>query len=423
MTDPVLAARLVRRTGFGATGPAVDAVRAAGIPAAVDALLAADPDKDAGALATPSPGPFPAATKANGLEGSQRAELQAWWLRRMVAVAQPFGEKLTFVWHAHFATSIQKVRSAPEMLAQNERLRTLGRGDFRTLAYAMLTDAAMLKWLDGQANTAQAPNENLSREFMEVFALGHGDGYTEQDVREGARALTGWRIQPDGSTSLVPRRHDAGAKTVLGVTGPLDAAGYCDAVLAAPASPRFVAAALWSFLVSDAAPSPADLAAPVAAYGPGRDVTALLRALLTGPAFAAARGTTVASPVEWLVGALRALRTPLDSDAHVRQLIGVLRALGQEPFAPPSVGGWPAGQAWLSTAAADLRLQAASVVAQRSDLSALRGGSTTTQLDAAAQLLGVPAWTDRSAAVLRDVARDPVRLVAVALNTPENLTD
>ena len=103
----------------------------------------------------------------------------------MVAVQQPVHEKLTLLWHNHFATSAQKVRTAAQMAAQNQKLRTLSLGDFRMLAYAMLTDAAMLRWLDGQSNTAKAPNENLAREFMELFALGHGNGYTEDDVRAG----------------------------------------------------------------------------------------------------------------------------------------------------------------------------------------------------------------------------------------------
>ncbi len=155
LTGRALAARLVRRTGFGATGAEVDAVLAAGIPAAVDALLAADPARDPGAVATPPPAALPDPGKDAARRAQQRSELTAWWLRRMAAVQQPFGEKLTSVWHGHFATSLQKVRSAAEMLAQNERLRSLGRGDFRTLAYAMLTDAATLRWLDGEKNTVK----------------------------------------------------------------------------------------------------------------------------------------------------------------------------------------------------------------------------------------------------------------------------
>ena len=117
--------------------------------------------------------------------------------------AVPLPEKLTLLWHNHFATSASKVRSAAELAAQNDTLRrSRAAGDFGTLAYGMLTDPAMLRWLDGIANTAKAPNENLSREFMELFALGHGNGYSESDVRAGARALTGWTITADGSARL-----------------------------------------------------------------------------------------------------------------------------------------------------------------------------------------------------------------------------
>jgi len=226
----IATARGLRRAGFGASGPQIDAVAAGDWSAYLDAALGSDPDADPGAQATPLPAfdtprrPGKTATKAARQQyatqlSAQMAELSGWWLRRMTAVGDPIHEKLTLVWHNHFATSAKKVRAAAYMGAQNQKLRTLKLGDFRTLAYAMLTDAAMLRWLDGQTNTAKAANENLAREFMELFALGHGNGYTETDVREGARALTGWVIGADGTTSLAPRRHDHAAKTVLGVGG------------------------------------------------------------------------------------------------------------------------------------------------------------------------------------------------------------
>ena len=207
----VATARVLRRAGFGITGPEVDAAVNRDWPSDVDAMLAANADADPGAIATPMPslaephppgkGATPAARKQyNQQLSEQRDVLSSWWLRRMIAVRAPVHEKLTLLWHNHFATSAQKVRVATYMAAQNQTLRTLSLGDFRTLAYAMLTDAAMLRWLDGHTNTAKAPNENLAREFMELFALGHGNGYTEDDVRAGARALTGWVIDPSGQT-------------------------------------------------------------------------------------------------------------------------------------------------------------------------------------------------------------------------------
>lgn len=428
----IATARLVRRTGFGATGADVDAAVKIGAPAYVRAILAADPDRDSGAISTPPPSlpRVPPLGKAASVSDRQHrnqqvqaqlSALTAWWLRRMISVSQPFGEKLTFCWHNHFATAATKVREAAWLLQQNQTLRRLGRGDFRTLALAMLTDAAMLYWLDGQKNTARAPNENLAREFMELFALGHGDGYTETDVREGARALTGWKIRQDGTTYLAAAQHDDTTKTVLGVTGDLDVTGYCDAVLARSGGPSYLAARWWGQLVSDTEPGQPALAAITGAYGPTRDCAGMFTAMLTGSDFAAARSSLVIDPVDWLVGAVRTLRVPVPDDAAARKLLGVLRALGQLPFYPPNVSGWPTGQAWLSTAAADARMQAALALAKAADLSAVSTASVPSRLDAVGYLLGVGSWSPRSAAVLRGAASDPRQLVAIALNTPEYL--
>ena len=427
------AARLVRATGFGATGKAVDAAAAAGVSRYLAATLAADPAKDAGALATPPPD-LPAlpglATRAdtaarkarNAQVGAQSKELATWWLRRMVAAEQPFSERLTFTWHNHFATSAVKVRHAGWMLAQNEKFRSMGRGDFRTLALAMLTDAAMLDWLDGRENKVGAPNENLSREFQELFALGHGGGYTEQDVREGARALTGWRINPDGSTALRPELHDNGPKTLLGVTGNLDQTGFCDAVLAAPAANGYLVGRMYGQLVSDHLPTVATVKAGIAGYGNGRSVVGLLGALLGSPDFAGAAGTRVIGPVEWLIGAIRALGVSAEKPAVAMSMLAVLRGLGQLPFAPPNVSGWPSGAAWLSTAAADLRMSTAAALTSKADLDAVRTAAPSERVAAAGYLLGIGSWSNRTLAVLKDLTADPGRLVTVALNSPEYLT-
>ncbi len=231
----ITTARALRRAGFGVTGPEVDAAVTRDWPGQVDAMLGANPDADPGAVATPIPtleaphrpgkNATPAARKQfNQQLSEQQSMLSDWWLRRMVAVQQPVHEKMTLLWHNHFATSAQKVRVAAYMAAQNQKLRSLSLGDFRTLAFGMLTDAAMLRWLVGPSSTAKAPNENLSREFMELFALGHGNGYTENDVRDGARALTGWVIAEGGQTSMVPKRHDGTAKTLFGLARDFDAA-------------------------------------------------------------------------------------------------------------------------------------------------------------------------------------------------------
>ena len=432
----IATARMLRRAGFGVSGPEVDAAVKRDWPTYVDAMLAADPDADPGAVATPMPAlsqpsaPGKKATPAARKEYNQQLTeqetvLSRWWLQRMVAVQQPVHEKLTLLWHNHFATSAQKVRSAAHMAAQNQKLRALSLGDFRTLAYTMLTDAAMLRWLDGQANTAKAPNENLAREFMELFALGHGNGYTEDDVRNGARALTGWVIGPGGETSLTPKRHDAGAKTLFGVTGNFDAGSFCDAVLGQPKSAEYVAGRLWQQLASDDPPSSQALDRVVSAYGPRRSLRAMTRAILTDSEFIGDRAAPtgrVNTPVEWLVGVLRTLQVPLDDPKQLKLAEATLRALGQRPFYPPSVGGWPSGQAWLSTASAGARLRAATQLASAGDLSGVESVGPGDRIDAAGYLIGVGAWSQRSAEALRPLVNRPAQLVAAAVNTPEYLT-
>ncbi|GAC1640726.1 MAG: DUF1800 domain-containing protein [Mycobacterium sp.] len=430
----IAAARVLRRAGFGATGQQVDALSGTDMAFYLATALGSDPDADPGALATPmpdlpEPGPRPgknasaAARKQYNHElADQMSGLSTWWLRRMTSVADPIHEKLTLLWHNHFATSAQKVRVGAWMAAQNQKLRTLKLGAFQTLAYSMLTDAAMLRWLDGQSNTAKAANENLAREFMELFALGHGNGYTEADVRDGARALTGWLISRDGQTRVAPRRHDDTTKTVLGMTGNFDAAGFCDVVLGQPKSAQFVVGRLWQQLAADAAPTPAALDRLVTAYGPERDLKALTTAILTDPEFTGSRATVVNTPVEWLVGLLRAVKLPRNDATAVKSAGTTLRALGQQPFYPPDVGGWPRGQAWLSTASAGTRLAAAANIAQAGDLSSIEQAGRTDRIDATGYLLGIGSWSDRSAAALRLSIDRPVQLVTAAVNTPEYLT-
>jgi uncharacterized protein (DUF1800 family) len=424
-------ARVVRRAGFGATGTQVDAALSLGRLNYLNSLLV-DSAPDSGAAATPPPSFEAVAPLAPGADQSARKkrnealreqllDLGDWWLRRMIAADRPFEEKLVFTWHNHFATSAAKVRSAPAMLTQNTTLRRLGHGDFRELAQAMLVDPAMLDWLDGQKNTVKGANENLAREFMELFTLGHGVAYTEADVKDGARALTGWRIDRSGLAQLQPKLHDSTTKTVLGVTGNLDQAGFGDAVLAQPGSPRHVAARMFRQFVSDLDPSPAIVDRLVAGYGGGRDLSSLLRTLFTDPGFDAAAGSYVLGPVEWLVGAARALALRPTEGAATRKMLAVLRSLGQVPFYPPNVSGWPSGQAWLSTSAADLRVQAATALGRSADLSSIESTAPADRIDGVGYLLGVGAWSARTVAALKPSLSRPPELVAVALNSPEYL--
>jgi uncharacterized protein (DUF1800 family) len=312
------------------------------------------------------------------------------------------------------------VQYATYMGQQHQKIRDLMLGDFKTLAYAMLTDAAMLTWLDGEDNVAASPNENLSREFMELFALGHNNGYTEADVKAGARSLTGWSCALNGTTAMVPQSHDAGTKTFLGVTGNLDAQGFCDAVLAQPNSAGHVCSRFWQQLASDSPPSQATLGRLLAAYGPGRDLKALTKAILLDPEFSTSRSITM--PVEWMMGLIRALKVSIESNEMAFGVDGVLAGLGQRPMYPPDVAGWPLGRVWVSTASAGSQLWAAYELAERGDLSPIEHASPNDRIDAVGYFLGIGSWSDRSAEALNPFIKDPKLLFTAAANTPEYLT-
>jgi uncharacterized protein (DUF1800 family) len=422
--------RLLQRVGLGPRPGELDAAATAGFDATLAALTTPSRAPDAGVVATPPPSfpPPPPVPGKNDLaarrallaqEATQSRQLAIWWLDRMAAVEQPFPERLTWFWHGHFATSAQKVRFATLMYEQNAAQRRLGGGDFRALAQAMIVDPAMLIWLDGAGNTAAHPNENLAREFMELFTLGVGD-YTETDVRQAARALTGWGVNVAAGTSAAePRRHDPGPETVLGATGAFDAASLVDVLLARPASPRFVAGRVWTRFVSDTPPDAATLDALTTAYGPGHDVTALLRAAVGTPAFRDPASVLVRQPVDWLVGALRALRLPA-SKLPAAALQGGLTGLGQVPFHPPNVGGWPAGASWLTTAAALARVKFAQALVTAGDITPVADAPVGGRVEATAALLGLPDLTARTRSALAPLAGNPPELVAAALASPEN---
>src|SRR5690349_4653232 len=332
--------RLLQRLGLGPRRGELDTATAAGFDATLDALTA--PGPDAGAAATPAPA-FAAVERAPKDPASaqalqqQRTQLVVWWLDRMAAADRPFPERMTWFWHGHFATSIQKVRFANLMAIQNASQRRLGTGDFRALARAMAVDPAMLLWLDGGGNRVGKPNENLAREFMELFTLGVGN-YSEDDVRSAARALTGWTVNVQArSAAFVPKRHDPGPETVLG-TSVNDTASLVNQLVGLPVSPKFIATRVWTRIVSDTPPDPATLGTLVSAYGSGHDVTALLRAAARTPAFRDPGSVLVREPVLWLTGALRALNLSA-SKMPPGPLTAGLTGLGQVPFAPPNVGG------------------------------------------------------------------------------------
>ncbi|WP_433796825.1 DUF1800 domain-containing protein [Actinoplanes sp. CA-252034] len=420
MTDRRALSHLLRRLTFGPTSAEVDAAVRAGYETTVRDLLRPVPQ--------PSPprlGEDPVAQLGPGASREQRQNarreqneqvtaLTRWWLARMADGGA--AEKLTFFWHGHWATSVRKVRSAQLMLTQQQTFRRYGTGDTGPLVRAMVRDPALIIWLDGQRNTRRAPNENLARELMELFTLGLG-AYTEDDVKAGARVLTGWRIdRATGTATLTAGRHDDRPVTLLGRTGVQDADSYADQLVRHEAHLPFLTRRLWTRYAAATGPS-ADATARIAAAGPG--TTAMLSALCRDPEFAATSGQQVKQPVEWLVGALRQLGVDVAGlDGRQQQrLLTILRGLGQVPLRPPSVGGWPSGPAWLTTATTLARLRAAQTLADLAPGTADRLAGAD-RVEALAALLVVDTWTAGTREALR-AAKDPRRLLALGLAAPE----
>ncbi|USX53564.1 DUF1800 family protein [Lentzea sp. HUAS12] len=389
--------------------------------AALDALLSGGAAGVAPPQLASPPRPAKGDDQAKKEAARRRAEdeqaLAVWWLDRLVSAGSPAAERMTWFWHGHFATSEQKVRSPALMLAQNETFRRLGLGPFADLAQALVVDPAMLVWLDGNDNRVGAANENLARELMELFTLGIGN-YDEVDVREAARSLTGWTVRADtGKAELVAKRRDDGAKRVFGKTDRYTAQSLMTLILDRPESPEFVVGRVWFRLVSAQPPARDVLDRLVSAFR--RDTRSLLRALASEAAFRDPANVLVKQPVDWAVGLMRALGVkPLDlNKKQADLLLRSLRGLGQVPFRPPSVGGWPAGGAWLTTAAWPSRLDLAKLVAERADLKSALGGAD--EIEGVRRLLGVDSWSDRSKAALQKVEGNPVQLVVVAASAPE----
>ena len=425
MTD---VSHALRRLTFGPTAAEVDRAEKAGLAATVTAALAPRPAPSAPDLgadprrALPENATRADRQKARMAAAEQTAELGRWWLQRMTADGSAT-EKLTFFWHGHWATNVQKVKSAALMFQQQQTFRRYGTGDTGPLVRSMLRDPALILWLDGQKNTAKAPNENLARELMELFTLGIGN-YTEDDVKAAARVLTGWTVdRSTGTAKLMPRRHDAKSETLLGKSGTFDTDSFADLLVRHPAHAPFIAARLWIRYGSGAAPSAAASARLVSAFGPGRNVTAMLKALVTDPEFAATQGQLVKQPVEWVVGAVRQLGidTGRLEDKELQKLSGTMKQLGQVPFRPPSVGGWPVGVAWLTTSSTQVRLRSAPnlVALAPAAVATLEQAGKSDRLDALARLLVIDKWTDRTAAVLTPAAQEPKRLLALGLAAPE----
>ncbi len=332
---------LYRRAGFGATVAELDAGAKDGHAKTLDRVLNGTPEAEDFVRTSD----FMASERSMPV-GAPQLRLSAWWLDRMLKTRHPVREKLTLFWHDHFATSNAKVQNARFMLAQYQLMQSHALGSFAELLTKMGTDPAMLVWLDTNTSTKAAPNENYAREVMELFSLGVGN-YTEADIRQAAKAFTGYEIK-DGKGTLNRRQHDSGEKDVFGKKGNFTGEDVAKLCLEHPACPRYIVKKLYKFLVSDTDTPVAELIDPLAeqyresGFDTGKLVSTILRSnLFFSPAAYRAK---IKSPVEFAVGTVRTL----EGSAGTLPLASALDGLGQVLFAPPSVKGWDGGPAWLN---------------------------------------------------------------------------
>jgi uncharacterized protein (DUF1800 family) len=337
-----LAAHLYRRAGFGATAAELDEAVKAG-PVATVERLCSPPSTPAGEQFERSVGQLALRTAAGG----NPQQLSAWWLYRMLGTADPLLEKLTLFWHGHFATSAAKVEKPRLMLAQNELLRRHARGKFEEMVRGVSRDPAMLVYLDSTSNRRIRPNENYARELLELFCLGVGN-YTERDIKEVARAFTGWEVRGD-QFAFNAIQHDTGTKSFLGASGNLDGDGAVKVVLDQPAAPRFIARKLIRFFCFDEPQAPDALVQPLADTLRAHDfeIGPAVRKLLGSNLFFSEHslGRKVRSPVELCVGLLKGL----GATTNLVKAAQGLAELGQALFFPPNVKGWDGGRAWINS--------------------------------------------------------------------------
>ena len=338
---PAHAERLLWRAGFGPRKGEARALSQLGLENAVHSLTHPGPEKLVGRPPRTDKGHRLSPADAYGHD-------HLWWLDRMVRTSRPLTERMTLVWHDWFATSDNGVGSAKLMLKQNALFRRYALGNFRFLLQAVTADPAMLIWLSGAENEKDAPNENYARELMELFTIGEGNGYSETDVRQQARALTGFRYDWKEGRGQVnfrfdQHRHDSGVKTVFGQKGRFTWRDACNLCLKHPAHPRFVVEKLWGYFIPT--PPPTQTRHELEAMYRGTyEIRPLLDAILRHPALYLGP-RMVKPPIVYTAGLLRALGRRVDTEAWVWLADGT----GQRLFYPPNVAGWDDDR-WLDTA-------------------------------------------------------------------------
>ncbi|HEX3798480.1 MAG TPA: DUF1800 domain-containing protein [Verrucomicrobiae bacterium] len=386
--DYEMAAHLLNRAGFGGTPAEIERLAKLGHDGAVAHLVDFEKVPDYGVnpdWAKPDPERAERLRKAREADPEVRrqmqqeeqkmdrqrtVELRYWWLERMAYGSRPLQEKMTLFWHGHFATSIEKVRDPYLMWRQNDLFRQQGTGYWYDLLLAVAKDPAMLVWLDQAQSRKEHPNENFAREVMELFTLGEGH-YTEHDVTESARALTGWTYNRlDQEFDERPRLHDYGTKSFLGQTGSFTGEDILRIIVEQPQASRFITAKLWNFFAGE--PPSEEINASLAEIfrNSGNQFKPVLKAMFRCEAFYSPSvvRNQVKSPVQWLVGSVRMLERPLPGPFICA---GLTKNLGQDLFAPPNVKGWDGGLSWITTNNLLARYNEAAILVQ-GDMNMLR---------------------------------------------------
>jgi uncharacterized protein (DUF1800 family) len=412
---------LARRAGFGLLPGDLDAGVALGVGSVVDRLV--EPDAHGVAVA-PDPwdgldlAPYPLNDPRSA---AQRQPSIQRWLAAMVTTPRPLEEWMRWFWHGHFVSTLRTVKEAPLMVGQLRMLGRLGLGDFPTLLRAVAVDPAMLVYLDGQTSRRGAVNENFGREVLELFALGIGN-YTEDDVRAGATACTGWTVDRSAQAAVFrPARHDDSPQTYLGRSGVHDVGSVVDAIVAHPACAPFVAGRLGRAILGPDVDQGVldDLARGFAASG--LQLRPLVRSILEA-GLAGASTPLVLAPVPWTVTAVRSVG--LEMGGLGRNPLLALNAAGQVPMDAPNVGGWPRGTAWLSSSTTLARISIAGTVAHATPAGApARQAAAAGDLGALAAALGRPdGFSPATTASLQSLGSGPsaaVGVLTVALASPD----
>ena len=425
-TDRLEISRLYHRFGFGPRPGEFKAALANGLSATKTALLSV-PAVDLGAAQVAEPnitnlGPRPdqktsALIEFNIALRQQVKDLPLWWLDRMALSDHTLTERMTWFWHGHWATAVGKINFAYPMYIQNQTLRKHALGNFGEMANAMVNDGALQFWLDGGENTIKSPNENLARELMELFVLGV-NRYTETDVRELSRAMTGYQIERStGKVTFNTKRYDPNIKTILGSSTTFNGNSATAHLVAQKDNAKFISERFWYRFISSQLELPSDNLLEKSFEA--RDISKLLAALTDSKILSNPNYSIVKAPVEWFVGVARYLKLTPSALKTPAQLLAYLDKLAQVPFNPPNVGGWPTDESWLSSASAQSRIQFASWLIKQADLSSLTAIAPNKRVAWLQDELGVLPFSNRTRLALDGVKGTPAQLLQLAICSPE----